>query len=165
MGLSRVGVKLSSGGKPVFIFGFPSARLFHVLWGEMLFESLWQRLFEKYRESHGVPSVLEPSTPEIEDEFDPEYYLARYEDLRVAGVEPRAHWVNHGRKEGRISVPVKWSVTGSETDFDPNRKTLLVVVHEASFTGAPILGFNIVECFMDRYNIVTVMLGGGRDDR
>ena len=38
---------------------------------------------------------------------------------------------------------------------------MLLVSHEASQTGAPILAFNLLEKFAARYNVITVLLGPG----
>ncbi|MGO8944857.1 MAG: glycosyltransferase family 4 protein [Syntrophobacteraceae bacterium] len=45
--------------------------------------------------------------------------------------------------------------------FDPSRKTMLLVSHEASQTGAPILAFNLLEKFAARYNVISILLGPG----
>ena len=42
-----------------------------------------------------------------------------------------------------------------------NRKNVLVVVHETSRTGAPILGWNIASRLSKRYNVFTVRCGDG----
>ena len=36
-----------------------------------------------------------------------------------------------------------------------------MIAHEASRTGAPILGYNIVKRLRAQYNVVTLLLGGG----
>jgi glycosyltransferase involved in cell wall biosynthesis len=43
----------------------------------------------------------------------------------------------------------------------PDRKNVLVVVHETSRTGAPILGWNIANHLSKKYNVFTVRCGGG----
>src|SRR6185295_8052292 len=45
--------------------------------------------------------------------------------------------------------------------FEPSRDTVLVVSHEASRTGAPILSLNIVQHLQKKYNVVTLLLGYG----
>ena len=45
--------------------------------------------------------------------------------------------------------------------FDPSKKTMLLVSHEASQTGVPILAFNLLEKFAVRYNVISVLLGPG----
>jgi glycosyltransferase involved in cell wall biosynthesis len=49
---------------------------------------------------------------------------------------------------------------------DASKKTILVVSHEASRTGAPILAWNLVNELSKKYNVVSLILGGGelRDD-
>ena len=45
--------------------------------------------------------------------------------------------------------------------FDPQRSTIMLVTHEASRSGAPILALNIGRILAEKYNVVTVTLGGG----
>ena len=45
--------------------------------------------------------------------------------------------------------------------FDPSKKTMLLVSHEASQTAAPLLAFNLLEKFAVRYNVISVLLGPG----
>ena len=45
--------------------------------------------------------------------------------------------------------------------LDARKKTILVVSHEATRTGAPILALNIVQQLSARYNVVSLILGGG----
>lgn len=46
-------------------------------------------------------------------------------------------------------------------DFSRQKETILIVSHEASMTGAPILSLNLVRGFQDRYNVIALLLGGG----
>jgi glycosyltransferase involved in cell wall biosynthesis len=50
--------------------------------------------------------------------------------------------------------------TGAQA-FDPNRPTLVVVSHEASATGAPILALNLCQELSRQANIVVLLLRGG----
>ena len=45
--------------------------------------------------------------------------------------------------------------------FDPSRQTVMVISHDASRTGAPILCFNIVQLLAERYNVIVLLLGEG----
>jgi len=45
--------------------------------------------------------------------------------------------------------------------LDRRKATILIVSHEASRTGAPILGLNLVQQFSARYNVISLILGGG----
>ena len=59
---------------------------------------------------------------------------------------------------GRSSIP---TLNQSSPAFDPSRRTVLLVSHEASQNGAPVLAFNLVEKFAVRYNVISVLLGPG----
>ena len=45
--------------------------------------------------------------------------------------------------------------------FDAALKTIIVVSHEASRTGAPILAWNIVEHLNRKANVITILMRGG----
>ena len=45
--------------------------------------------------------------------------------------------------------------------LDEWKKTILVVSHEATRSGAPILALNIIQQLSPRYNVVSLILGGG----
>lgn len=77
--------------------------------------------------------------------FDPDYYARRYPDVPKAGMNCFAHYVSHGRHEGRWPASPMEDLTIDAAAFDPSKKTYVVLAHEASRTGAPILGLNIAE--------------------
>lgn len=92
--------------------------------------------------------------------FDRDLYLQVYEDVRNAGFDPAEHYLRHGRHERRIySLPVI-DICG---DREPIAECewVLVVSHEASRTGAPVLSLNLVQALVGRYNVVALLLGGG----
>ncbi len=45
---------------------------------------------------------------------------------------------------------------------DPTMRTILLITHEASQSGAPILAFNLLEKFALSYNVISVLLGPGK---
>ncbi len=61
---------------------------------------------------------------------------------------------------GQTETPVLAS-TGPIVGLKPGLKTVMVVSHDASRTGAPILALNLVRELSTRCNVVTVVLGGG----
>ena len=122
----------------------------------------WTHLIRKdpSRRSPGKPPESGAST-QNPLEFDANYYLARYPDVREAGVDPLHHWAQLGRHEGRVGTPPKYLTTGSVANLDPNKKTIFVVSHEASRTGAPMVALSVAQRLHARYNIVTILLDGG----
>lgn len=45
--------------------------------------------------------------------------------------------------------------------FDPDKKTMLICMHDASISGAPVLGLNLASHFAENYNLVVLLLSGG----
>ena len=91
--------------------------------------------------------------------FDPAYYNDRNPNLGRSCL--LAHYVKHGRRQGRRPISVAATTTIDTSRIDPKRETILVVSHEATRTGAPILAYNIVKRLSPQYNVVTLLLSGG----
>lgn len=93
-------------------------------------------------------------------EFDPVFYLERYEDVARHAISPLDHYIQAGQREGRRAV-----AAASRLVFPPlpdrRRPTVVLVVHEASRTGAPVLGWNIARRLAASHNVVTVLMRGG----
>ncbi|MDQ0301615.1 rhamnan synthesis F family protein [Ancylobacter polymorphus] len=92
--------------------------------------------------------------------FDPEYYRERYPDIAKAGISPLYHYENHGRLEGRRGISVV-----DQLRFPPlpegGASAVLVVSHEASRTGAPVLGWNLVRGLRGQAPVISLLLRGG----
>lgn len=90
-------------------------------------------------------------------DFCTEYYLRRYPDLNQPRIVPFAHFLRYGRKEGRVAKPPSYTSVFRQAagQYFASRPTLMVVVHECSRTGAPLLGLALVRELALRYNIVT----------
>jgi glycosyltransferase involved in cell wall biosynthesis len=94
-------------------------------------------------------------------QFDPIYYMRRYPHI---GRTPRcllAHYVTSGRVRSRRPLSIASELTFDNTHLDPERETILFICHQASRTGAPILGYNIIKRLRQRYNVVTLILIDG----
>ena len=95
-------------------------------------------------------------------DFDPSFYLRANPDVAESGIDPAKHFLLHGRHEGRMAKAPSMVLNGSiETEFDPALENVLVVSHEASRTGVPILSLNLVRILKQRYNVVVLLLGEG----
>lgn len=92
--------------------------------------------------------------------FDPAYYGDRNPDVIVYGMNLLLHYLVSGRNEGRPPLPQVKLWTNKER-MDPRRENIIIVVHEASRTGAPVLGWNIAHHLTTRYNVFTVVLKDG----
>ncbi len=93
--------------------------------------------------------------------FDAAWYLEQYPDIAAAGIDPFQHYLEHGKKEGRFGAPPRIDYKIVDHGYDPAKETVVVVSHEASRTGAPIVALNIIEGLRTKYNVVAIMLGGG----
>lgn len=89
--------------------------------------------------------------------------MARFKTIRALINSPLGH---------RIKPLARWSYTRLLTSlgmelraggrsFDRDRPTAMVVSHEASATGAPILALNLVQQLSQTHNVVVILLKGG----
>jgi glycosyltransferase involved in cell wall biosynthesis len=93
--------------------------------------------------------------------FDAAWYLEQYPDIKAAGIDPLRHFLDHGRYEGRLGAVPRIDFELVEHGYDPSREFVVVVSHEASRTGAPLLALNILQGLRTKYNVVAILLGGG----
>ena len=77
--------------------------------------------------------------------FNTSHYLAQNPDVAASGMNPLSHYILYGGRERRTPKSPELQRSGSFEDFDPSRETVLVVSHDATRTGAPIIALNIVE--------------------
>ncbi|MCG7285410.1 glycosyltransferase [Cellulomonas sp. ACRRI] len=97
-----------------------------------------------------------------EDDFDVRYYRRRNDDLgHMSDDELRQHYHHHGRGEGRRGRSVLSEARISGGTLDPARETVLLLLHEATRTGAPVLGWNLVSALQQHADVVVVLMHGG----
>jgi glycosyltransferase involved in cell wall biosynthesis len=92
--------------------------------------------------------------------FDPSFYARRNPDVARAGLNLLLHYIDAGRYEGRRALPPP-ALRQHRGPFDPARENVILVLHESSRTGAPIVGWNIARRLAARYNLFVVTLGDG----
>ena len=96
---------------------------------------------------------------ELPADFEWQDYLEINQDVAAAGLDPIAHYREFGRGEGRIcSLP---SVEPDPLRFDAARKTVLLVSHDASRTGAPVVALNLIEALSRDSNVVGLLIRPG----
>ena len=108
-----------------------------------------------------VHPVTGPQVQVDEEEslLDAEFYCKAYPDVR--GMDLLNHYQQWGRREGRLPHAPELFARDELDRFDPMKDTVLVVSHEASRTGAPVLALNIAAALNSRYNVVVLCLKGG----
>ncbi len=102
----------------------------------------------------GERAGLEPNAS-----FDPAVYADLNREVADTEIGLLIHYAHHGRFEGRPShfEPASHLRIGGRA-HDATRKTVLLVCHEASRTGAPILAWNLARQLNRDYNLVIAML-------
>lgn len=102
--------------------------------------------------AHGEAAGLVPSWS-----FDPVFYRERHPDVGTGDLGSLLHYVRFGSQEGRVARPMAADLACPTTRLRPDRETIVVAVHDASRTGAPITGWNLVQEFEARYNVVALL--------
>lgn len=93
--------------------------------------------------------------------FDPIFYLKMYPDVAAAGIDPLTHFKTHGLKEGRIGNAAQLGVISPRHKINSDKKTILIVSHDASLSGAPMVSLCLVEKLINKYNVIVLLLGTG----
>ena len=99
---------------------------------------------------HGVKEGRNPSS-----EFDTKFYLDNNKDVDIDKINPLVHFILHGKKEGRFSFSkLDDFLLKGKKEYDKTKETIVLVSHESSATGAPLLGMNIGKCLANKYNLI-----------
>ncbi len=125
------------------------------------------RLFRKLKIASIVPlevggaaqQIAERESSLIASGFDAEFYRKAYPDL--CGCDLFAHYSEYGKNEGRLPCVPDLITNYDLKNLDGSKETVLIVSHEASRTGAPILALNIAQHLKEKYNVIAFLLGGG----
>ncbi|WP_157697709.1 glycosyltransferase family 4 protein [Caballeronia calidae] len=71
------------------------------------------------------------------------------------------HYLNYGRAEGRPSHPLDVASQWRGDRFGSARPKVIVVSHDASRTGAPVVALNICQQLSARADVIAILLAGG----
>ena len=106
---------------------------------------------------HGALAGLDPAP-----DFSADYYVRRYPDMQVSGMDPFYHFAAHGKAEGRAGRPdFSLALQPGGVPFDLAKPTILVACHEASRTGAPLVGLNVGARLAADWNVISHLARGG----
>jgi glycosyltransferase involved in cell wall biosynthesis len=110
-------------------------------------------------------SIVDPSAKDqviaSYPKFDAKFYFEAFPDVAASGASAFEHYLKYGRYERRVTHGVDLNEQWLDGAIDSLRSTILVVSHDASRTGAPVLAWNICRKLAERFNVVTVLLAGG----
>jgi glycosyltransferase involved in cell wall biosynthesis len=106
---------------------------------------------------YGALAGLDPAP-----DFSADYYMRRYPDMHASGMDPFYHYAAHGKAEGRVGRPdFTDAIWPGGTAFDLAKPTILVASHEASRTGAPLVGLNVGARMAEGWNVISYLARGG----
>lgn len=94
------------------------------------------------------------------DSFDPDFYMDLYDDIGSNGLSPLQHYITYGQHEGRRTRSAADRLVFPQIEAD-GRPAIVVVLHEASRTGAPLLGWAVAQGLREKYNIISLLMRGG----
>jgi len=97
-------------------------------------------------------------------DFDPKHYAKKNPDVVASGANLFAHFVAYGAAEGRAGTIFPDLEKLIKNNLNPSRSTVVLALHEASQTGAPILGLNIARelRYSLGYNVVVISRRSGK---
>ncbi len=112
------------------------------------------------RKVHRI-STVSHDLRDLAIDFDQNFYLKAYPDISELKLDPWYHFIHWGLDEGRLAHEPK--ITKNQLDkFDSCKKTVIIVSHEASRSGAPILSLNLITTLKKKYNVISLTLSGGK---
>lgn len=89
--------------------------------------------------------------------FDCKMYRDIYDDIEKSDIPPLYHYISYGKEEGRLGTLDKMLKTG-DLKYLPEKETVVFMSHESSATGAPLLGYNIVDGLKKWYNVIHIVI-------
>lgn len=101
----------------------------------------------------------EKSLPIFPNLLDTALYMSLYSDMASNAINPLYHYLTSGREEGRQGLfNIESYLEEGSMVHNIKLDTLVVVNHESSATGAPLLGLNIAQSLSKEYNIIQIIL-------
>lgn len=91
--------------------------------------------------------------------FNSKVYFENNPELSEKEILGLFHYIRHGRKEGRVGLTnYRTSTSNGTQNYDPNKPTILFIIHESSATGAPILALSLMRSFQPKYNVACAII-------
>ena len=103
--------------------------------------------------------VQQVESVSADPDFDADFYRKIYPD--IGDYDPYLHYLGWGKKEKRLPCAPRPIKSYELNNLNRAKETVLIVSHEASRSGAPILALNIAQHLKGKYNVVALLLRGG----
>lgn len=128
-------------------------------------------LFDSSRYASLIPEGMDPALHYVlvgeclgwrpSQSFDPAFYVERYPDIPAIGMSPLLHFEHYGCREGRRGRAAAERLSYPALPTTNGKRKVLVMAHEATRTGAPILSWSIAKHLAKHYDVVSVLFKGG----
>ncbi|MDO5675650.1 MAG: rhamnan synthesis F family protein [bacterium] len=105
-------------------------------------------------------TLIKNKVQEYAPDFDPFFYQEANPDTVL--LDPYFHYWNYGRFEGRYYKKRKLIDSIERIKINNNKENVLIVTHELSRTGCPILSLNIANQLKNKYNLFALPLRRGK---
>ncbi len=116
--------------------------------------------FDKWLDD--LVEVSEYGEVKIPGFYDQKLYESIYQDIAHSSVNSFFHYISHGYEEGRLGcLDIDSLIVPGGKEKNESLSTVLVVSHEASATGAPVVALEVSKRLNKNFNIVTCALRGG----
>ncbi|MEO6216843.1 MAG: glycosyltransferase [Sphingomonas sp.] len=94
--------------------------------------------------------------------FSRQFYVSRYPDMASQTLDPVVHFLRYGRFEGRLTNVSLFKGIHINPDMIKDHSRFAIVgVHEASMTGAPVVGLDLATEMASTQNIIFISLRDG----
>ncbi len=101
--------------------------------------------------------------------FDTYWYLTQYPDVMEANMNPLVHYLIQGKNEGRqpnslltdINETVNAKEPATVKKLTRKSENIIVVSHDATRSGAPVLTYNVIKELKKKYNVIVMLLEAG----
>lgn len=116
-------------------------------------------IFEGYDEIDDELSIIKNRVLEDTPDFDPVFYKKSNPDTAL--LDPYFHYWKYGKFEDRYYKKINLIDSIKHVKIDNHKENILIVTHELSRTGCPILSLNIASHLRTRYNVFALPLRKG----
>ena len=112
-------------------------------------------------ESDAEKADLTHALQELKEHFPAADYLAANPDVAVAGLDPLAHFLEHGILEGRSWQSHRADFFRGSVPHHDAKEDLLLLSHDATVSGGPMVALSLLTHLSSQYNVYVGMLRPG----
>ena len=112
-------------------------------------------------ESNPAEADLAHALAALKEDFPATDYLAANPDVAIAGIDPLAHFLEHGVLEGRSWQAGRAEFFPGSVPRHEAKEDLLLLSHDATVSGGPLVALSLLTHLSSLYNVYVGMLRPG----